>query len=249
MCWITYLPIVRYSHWAHLNGEDHLDGCVRSFYAFFVTVLFLMPACNGRGNSPPYWSSSPGSTCQRPLYMIWNERISKQQPNVQCATCRNSGRWRQRSFDRRGRLAPGRAPIPDKTKRAQPRFWSCYGADWNCPWFLTWPGLTARFVFQARVWQIFILEITHPRVTIRPALVRLNPNARLPAFAIQVFHRTAGKGSFTSSPITVEIEFPNFLSSVGRSDPQLLPVGTTPAIADMTEKVSNDSRRRSATRS
>jgi len=71
-----------------------------------------------------------------------------------------------------------------------------------------------------------------------PALVKLNPDAKLPALAIQVFHRTAGKGSSYILSDYLSKSSPEFLSRVGRSESPNWPVGMTAGRSqDMTEKV------------
>ena len=71
-----------------------------------------------------------------------------------------------------------------------------------------------------------------------PALIKLNPETRLPALPIQVVHRTAGKGSsYILTDFLAKVS-PEFLAHVGRSESPNWPVGARPAEPqDMVDKV------------
>jgi phosphate transport system substrate-binding protein len=72
-----------------------------------------------------------------------------------------------------------------------------------------------------------------------PALVKLNPDTRLPAIPIQVLHRTAGKGSSYIFSDFLSKASPEFLTKVGRSESPNWPVGASAGRSqDMVEKVS-----------
>jgi phosphate transport system substrate-binding protein len=71
-----------------------------------------------------------------------------------------------------------------------------------------------------------------------PALVKLNPDTKLPAIPIQVLHRSGGKGSSYIFSDFLSKTSPEFQTRIGRSESPNWPVGATAGRSqDMVEKV------------
>lgn len=208
----------------------------RSFCAFFVTVVFLLPAATDGQTATVLVVT--GSSMPEPLYLIWNDEYHKQQPNVQVRYLpEGSGAGATRVLTGTGDFAGGDAPIPDKElKGATSRIFELPTVLIGIVVVYNLPGTIGELRLSGPVLaNIYLGKITSWN---DPALVKLNPDAKLPSLTIQVFHRTAGKGSSYILSDYMSKSSPEFLSRVGRSESPNWPVGTTAGRSqDMTEKV------------
>ena len=204
--------------------------------ALFLTVAFLMPvATDGQGSTVLVVT---GSSMPEPLYVAWNDEYHKQQPAVQVRYLpEGSGEGATRVLTGTGDFAGGDAPIPEKELKAAtikvvelPTVLIGIVVVYNLP------GTTGELHLSGPVLaNIFLGKITAWN---DPALAKLNPDTKLPALAIQVLHRSAGKGSSYILSDYLSKASPDFLARVGRSESPNWPVGATAGRSqDMTEKV------------
>lgn len=179
-----------------------------------------------------------GSSMPEPLYLLWNEEYHKQQPAVQVRYLpEGSGAGAIRVLTGTGDFAGGDAPIPEKElKAATTKVVELPTVLIGIVVVYNLPGTTGELHLSGPVLaNIFLGKVTTWN---DPALVKLNPNTKLPAIPIQVFHRSAGKGSsYILSDFLSKVS-PEFLARAGRSESPNWPVGTTAGRSqDMTEKV------------
>jgi phosphate transport system substrate-binding protein len=179
-----------------------------------------------------------GSSMPEPLYLVWNDEYHKQQPTVQVRYLpEGSGAGATRVLTGTGDFAGGDAPIPEKDlKTASAKVVELPTVLIGIVVIYNLPGTTGDLHLTGPVLaNIYLGKITEWN---DPALVKLNPDANLPARAIQVFHRSAGKGSSYIFSDYLSKVSPEFLSRVGRSESPNWPVGATAGRSqDMTEKV------------
>ena len=209
---------------------------VRDVCALLLTLAILVPvATDGQGSTVLVVT---GSSMPEPLYALWNDEYHKQQPTVQVRYLpEGSGAGASRVVNGEGDFAGGDAPIPEKDLKAAtskvvelPTVLIGIVVVYNLPALagelhLTGPVLASIYLGKITVWN-------------DPALVKLNPDAKLPARAIQVLHRPAGKGSSYIITDYLSKASPEFLSRVGRSESPNWPVGTTAGRSqDMAEKI------------
>ena len=177
-----------------------------------------------------------------PLYALWNDEYHKQQPAVQVRYLpEGSGAGATRVLTGTGDFAGGDAPIPEKElKAATTKVVELPTVLIGIVVVYNLPGTTGELHLSGPVLaNIYLGKITTWN---DPALVKLNPDTKLPAIPIQVFHRSAGKGSsYILSDFLSKVS-PEFLSRAGRSESPNWPVGTTAGRSqDMTEKVAGTS--------
>ena len=209
---------------------------VREVGALLLTLAVLMPvATDGQGSTVLVVT---GSSMPEALYMLWNDEYHKQRSNVQVRYLpEGSGAGASRVLTGAGDFAGGDAPIPEKELKAAPN------KVIELPTVLiaivvvyNLPGTTGELHLSGAVLaSIFLGKITAWN---DPALVKLNPDTKLPAIPIQVLHRSAGKGSSYILSDFLSKASPEFLSRVGRSESPNWPVGASAGRSqDMAEKV------------
>jgi len=183
-----------------------------------------------------------GSSMPEPLYLQWNEEYHKQQPAVKVRYLpEGSGAGADRALTGMGDFAGGDAPIPEKELRGAtnkvvelPTVLIGIVVIYNLPraageLHLSGPVLADIYLGKITAWN-------------NPALVKLNPETRLPALPIKVVHRTAGKGSSYILTDFLSKASPEFLARVGRSESPNWTLGTNAGrTQDMVDKVETTS--------
>jgi len=183
-----------------------------------------------------------GSSMPEPLYLQWNEEYHKQQPAVKVRYLpEGSGAGADRALRGTGDFAGGDAPIPEKELKGAtnkvvelPTVLIGIVVIYNLPraageLHLSGPVLADIYLGKITAWN-------------NPALVKLNPETRLPALPIKVVHRTAGKGSSYILTDFLSKASPEFLARIGRNESPNWTVGTnagrTQDMVDMVETAS-----------
>lgn len=179
-----------------------------------------------------------GSSLPEPLYLAWGDAYHQLHPETQVRYLpegtAESGRKILAGI---GDMGGGDAPNPEKQLKAAPvpvlelpSVLIGIVMVYNLPQTpgelrFTGPMLANIFLGKIRMWN-------------DPAIVKLNPEIRLPAKPIQLIHRSAGKGSnyiFTDYLSKVS---PEFLGKLGRGESPNWPVGMTAGRAqDMSDMV------------
>jgi phosphate transport system substrate-binding protein len=209
---------------------------VRELGALLLTLAVLLPvATDGQASTVLVVT---GSSMPEPLYVLWNDEYHEQHSGVQVRYLpEGSGAGASRVLTGTGDFAGGDAPIPEKELKAAtikvielPTVLIGIVVVYNLP------GTTGELHLSGAVLaNIFLGKITAWN---DPALVKLNPDTKLPAIPIQVLHRPAGKGSSYILSDFLSKASPEFLSRVGRSESPNWPVGATAGRSqDMAEKV------------
>jgi phosphate transport system substrate-binding protein len=209
---------------------------VRDVGALLLALAVLLPvAADGQGSTVLVVT---GSSMPEPLYALWNDEYHKQHTSVQIRYLpEGSGVGASRVLTGAGDFAGGDAPIPEKELKAAtnkvielPTVLIGIVVVYNLP------STTGELHLSGAVLaSIFLGKITAWN---DPALVKLNPDTKLPAIPIQVLHRPAGKGSSYILSDFLSKASPEFLSRVGRSESPNWPVGATAGRSqDMAEKV------------
>lgn len=179
-----------------------------------------------------------GSSMPEPLYLHWNEEYHKQQPNVQLRYLpEGSGAGAERVLAAAGDFAGGDAPIPEKDlKGAATKVVELPTVLIGIVVIYNLPGTAGELRLSGPVLaSIYLGKITEWN---DPALAKLNPDVKLPAIPIRVFHRTAGKGSSYILTDFLAKTSPEFLAKVGRTESPSWPVGTSAGRSqDMVDKV------------
>jgi phosphate transport system substrate-binding protein len=181
-----------------------------------------------------------GSSLPEPLYIAWGDEYHRAHPEVQLrylpeGTSESAARILAGSGDFGG----GDAPIPDKQLKEASRpvvelpsiligiavVYNLPGASTSVR--LSGPVLANIFLGKTTSWH-------------DPEIVKLNPEIKLPNLAIQVVHRTDGKGSsYIFSDFLSKVS-PEFQGKVGRSVSPKWPVGAsfgrTPDLLDAVRK-------------
>lgn len=218
------------------DPEEFVGQILRHVCALLVTLAVIWPGATVGQMSTVLVVT--GSSMPEPLYSRWNDEYHKQQPAVQVRYLpEGSGAGATRVLTGSGDFAGGDAPIPEKDLKAStnkvvelPTVLIGIVVIYNLPGTsgelrLTGPVLASIFMGKITSWN-------------DPALAKLNPNLRLPAIPIQVFHRTPGKGSSYILTDYLSKVSPEFLRSVGRSESPNWPVGGSAGRSqDMVDKV------------
>jgi len=207
-----------------------------SICALILTLAVLLPAASdGQGATVLVVT---GSSMPEPLYLVWNDEYHKQQPAVQVRYLpEGSGTGASRVLTGTGDFAGGDAPIPEKDlKTALVKVVELPTVLIGIVVVYNLPGTTGELHLTGPILaNIYLGKITEWN---DPAMVKLNPDVNLPARAIQVFHRSAGKGSSYIFSDYLSKVSPEFQSRVGRSESPNWAVGTTAGRSqDMAEKV------------
>jgi phosphate transport system substrate-binding protein len=216
--------------------EDHLGRIVREVGALLLTLAVLMPVATDGQESTVLVVT--GSSMPERLYLLWNDEYHKQHSSVQVRYLpEGSGAGASRVLTGMGDFAGGDAPIPEKElKAAATKVVELPTVLIGIVVVYNLPGTTGELHLSGAVLaNIFLGKITAWN---DPALVKLNPDTKLPAIPIHVLHRSAGKGSSYILSDFLSKASPEFLSHVGRSESPNWPVGATAGRAqDMAEKV------------
>jgi phosphate transport system substrate-binding protein len=181
-----------------------------------------------------------GSSLPEPLYVAWGDEYHKAHPEVQLRYLpEGTSESATRILAGSGDFGGGDAPIPDKQlKEAShpvvelPSILIGIAVVYNLPGAstsvrLSGPALANIFLGKTTSWR-------------DPEIVKLNPDIQLPNLAIQVVHRTEGKGSsYIFSDFLSKVS-PEFQSKIGRSVSPKWPVGVsftrTPDLLDAVRK-------------
>ncbi len=181
-----------------------------------------------------------GSSMPEPLYLLWNDEYHKQQPDVKVRYLpEGSGAGAARVLTGTGDFAGGDAPIPEKElKAASTKVVELPTVLIGIAMIYNVPGISGKLRLTGPVLaNIYLGRITSWN---DPALVKLNPDANLPALPIRVLHRTAGKGSSYILSDFLSKASPEFLARAGRSESPNWPVGTPVGRSeDMVAKVAS----------
>jgi len=179
-----------------------------------------------------------GSSMPEPLYLLWNDEFHKQQPGVQVRYLpEGSGAGATRVLTGTGDFGGGDAPIPEKElKSSTSRIVELPTVLIGIVLVYNLPGVSGELRLTGPVLaNIYLGKITNWN---DPALVKLNPESKLPSLPIRVLHRPPGKGSSYIFSDFLSKASPEFLTRVGRSESPNWPVGGTAGRSqDMTEKV------------
>jgi phosphate transport system substrate-binding protein len=217
--------------------EDLVGRVLRQIILLFLMLAILVPVTTDGQASTVLVVT--GSSMPGPLYLLWNDEYHKQQPAVQIRYLpEGSGAGASRVLTGAGDFAGGDAPIPEKElKTATAKVVELPTVLIGIVVVYNLPGTTGELHLTGPVLaNIYLGKITAWN---DPALVKLNPDANLPALAIQVFHRSPGKGSSYILSDYLSKVSPEFLARAGRSESPNWPLGTTAGRSqDMAEKVS-----------
>lgn len=209
---------------------------IRHVCVLFLTLAVMVPVATDGQESTVLVVT--GSSMPEPLYLLWNEEYHKQQPTVKVRYLpEGSGEGASRVLTGTGDFGGGDAPIPEKElKGATVKIVELPTVVIGIVVVYNLPGTSGELRLSGPVLaNIFLGKITAWN---DPALVKLNPEARLPALPIQVFHRSAGKGSSYIFSDFLSKTSPEFLARLGRSESPNWPVGATAGrTQDMVEKV------------
>jgi phosphate transport system substrate-binding protein len=202
----------------------------------FVLVTFVMVDAGDAQSEITLVAT--GSSLPEPLYRAWGDEYHKQHPNVQLRYLpegtAESGRKILAGI---GDLGGGDAPNPEKELKSAaipilelPSVLIGIVVIYNLPGVpgelrLTGATLADILLGKIKMWN-------------DAAIAKLNPEMKLPAQAIQVIHRSEGKGSnYILSDFLCKVS-PEFLAKVGRGESPRWPVGSSANRAqDMAEMV------------
>jgi phosphate transport system substrate-binding protein len=216
--------------------EDLVGRITGVLCAALLTLAVMVPAGSNAQDSMVLVVT--GSSMPEPLYLVWNDEYQKQQSTVKLRYLpEGSGAGAQRVLTGTGDFAGGDAPIPEKQLKAAssqivelPTVLIGIAMIYNLPGMsgelrLTGPALADIYLGKIKEWN-------------DPALVKLNPETRLPAIPIKVVHRSAGKGSSYILTDFLSKASPEFLSHVGRSESPAWPAGVNAgSTQDMVDKI------------
>jgi phosphate transport system substrate-binding protein len=166
-----------------------------------------------------------GSSMPEPLYKIWIDAYHKETPSTEIRYMAvGSAESARNILAGSGDLGGGDAPVQESQLRSAnkavlelPAVLIGIVAIYELPGVrgelkLTGPVLASIFLGKIKTWD-------------DPALIRLNPDIKLPALPIHVFHRTDGKGSnYILSDYLCKVS-PEFLATAGRGESPKWPVG------------------------
>ena len=198
---------------------------VKDVCALLLTLALLLPVATHGQDSTVLVVT--GSSMPEPLYVLWNDEYHKQQPAVQVRYLpEGSGAGATRVLTGTGDFAGGDAPIPEKElKAATIKVFELPTVLIGIVVVYNLPGTTGELHLSGPVLaNIYLGKITAWN---DPALIKLNPETKLPALPIQVLHRSAGKGSSYILSDFLSKASPEFLTRVGQSESPNGPVGAT----------------------
>lgn len=205
------------------------------FLVILASALLALPATNAQDSIVLVVT---GSSMPEPLYLLWNDAYHKQDPAVKLRYLpEGSGAGATRVLTRAGDFAGGDAPIPEKQlKTASFPVMELPTVLIGIVVIYNLPGVSGELQLSGPVLaNIFMGKITSWN---DPAVVKLNPELRIPAMPIKVVHRTVGKGSSYILTDFLSKVSPEFQAHVGRSESPDWPVGESAGrTQDMVDKV------------
>src|SRR5579864_4629727 len=207
----------------------------RSTSIFFAALLAALPGGNAQSSMTIV---ATGSSLPEPLYVAWGAEYHKQHPEAQFRyLAEGTAESSRMILAGIGDLGGGDAPTPEKELKSARSpilelpavligiviVYNLRGTPGELR--LSGPVLADIFLGKIKTWS-------------DPAIAKLNPGMKLPAKAIQVIHRTDGKGSnYILSDFLCKVS-PEFLGKLGRGESPKWPVGTSaPRSQDMADKV------------
>jgi len=209
---------------------------VRSFWVLVAACALALPVMT-KGQSSTVLVVT-GSGMPEPLYLKWNDQFNKEQPNVSLRYLpEGSGAGAERVLAGTGDFGGGDAPIPEKAlKSATEKILELPTVLIGIVIIYNLPGTSGELHLNGPALAgIFMGKITQWN---DPALAKLNPDVKLPSTPIQVFHRTAGKGSSYILTDFLAKTSPEFQTRIGRSESPNWPVGNSAGRSqDMVDKV------------
>jgi phosphate transport system substrate-binding protein len=208
---------------------------LRSAWVLMLGCVMALPPAVGQSSTVLVVT---GSGMPEPLYMRWNDEYHKAQPAVSLRYLpEGSGAGADRVLAGSGDFAGGDAPIPEKSlKSANAKIVELPTILIGIVIVYNVPGTSGELRLNGPVLAgIYMGKITQWNDA---ALAKLNPDVKLPALPIQVFHRTAGKGSSFILTDFLAKTSPEFQAKVGRGESPNWPVGTGAGRSqDMVDKV------------
>ncbi len=179
-----------------------------------------------------------GSSLPEPLYVAWGDEYHKQHPETQFRyLAEGTAESSRKILAGIGDMGGGDAPTPEKElKNAAVPILELPTVLIGIVIVYTLPSTPGELRLSGPV----LADIFLGRVKLwsDPAIAKLNPGMKLPAEAIQVIHRTEGKGSnYIMSDFLCKVS-PEFLAKAGRGESPKWPVGASAARSqDMAKKV------------
>lgn len=179
-----------------------------------------------------------GSSLPEPLYLAWGDEYHKHHQETQLRYLpEGTAESSRKILAGVGDLGGGDAPISEKELKSAavpvvelPTVMIGIVIVYNLPGTagelkLSGPVLADIFLGKIKVWNDV-------------AIIKLNPEIKLPAQAIQIIHRADGKGAnYILSDFLCKVS-PEFLAKAGRGDSPKWPVGLSAARSqDMSDKV------------
>jgi phosphate transport system substrate-binding protein len=207
----------------------------RSTSVFVAVLVAALPGGNAQSSLTLV---ATGSSLPEPLYVAWGDEYHKQHPEAQLRyLAEGTAESSRMILAGIGDLGGGDAPTPEKDLKSArspilelPAVLIGIVIVYNLPGTpgelrLSGPVLADIFLGKVKTWS-------------DPAIAKLNPDMKLPAKAIQVIHRTEGKGSnYILTDFLCKVS-PEFTGKLGRGESPKWPVGTSAARSlDMAEKV------------
>jgi phosphate transport system substrate-binding protein len=201
-------------------------------------ALLLAATIPGGSAQAPIALVATGSSLPEPLYVAWGDGYHKLHPAIQLRYLpEGTGNSGVKILTGVGDLGGGDAPIVDKQLKEAPvqilqlpSVLIGIAIVYNIPdtpgeLRLSGPVLADIFLGKVKTWN-------------DPAIVKLNPEMKLPAAPIQVIHRTDGKGSnYILADYLAKVS-PEFLAKAGRGESPKWAVGTSAGRAqDLDDKV------------
>ncbi|MGH9741650.1 MAG: phosphate ABC transporter substrate-binding protein PstS [Candidatus Acidiferrum sp.] len=201
-----------------------------------LTLAVVLPvATNGQDTTVLVVT---GSSMPEPLYLLWNDEYHKHQPAVKVRYLpEGSGAGAERVLTGTGDFAGGDAPIPEKElKAATTKVVELPTVLIGIVMIYNVPGIYGKLRLSGPVLaNIYLGKITSWN---DPAVVKLNPAAKLPGIPIRVVHRTEGKGSSYILSDFLSKASAEFLSRIGRSEsPNWIAGAKVGRTQDMVDKV------------
>ena len=207
----------------------------RSTSIFLALLGAALPGGNAQSSMTIV---ATGSSLPEPLYIAWGDEYHKQHPETQFRyIAEGTAESSRKILAGIGDMGGGDAPTPEKElKNAAspilelPAVLIGIVVVYNLPntageLRLSGPVLADIFLGKVKTWS-------------DPEIAQWNPGMKLPAQAIQVIHRTDGKGSnYILTDFLCKVS-PEFLGKAGRGESPKWPVGVSAARSqDMAEKV------------
>ena len=205
-----------------------------------ICILLALQASSGANAQAPssIMLVTTGSSLPEPLYIAWGDEYHKRHPDVQVRYLpEGTGESSREILAGVGDMGGGDAPNPEKElKSAAVPVLELPSVLIGIVIVYNVPGVTGELRLSGPV----VADIFQGKTKLwnDPAIGRLNPALSLPAKAIQVIHRSEGKGSnYILSDYLCKVS-PEFLAKLGRGESPKWPVGISAGRSvDMSEKV------------